>query len=76
MRWWPVLLMVALYVVRVDLWWWRDPRLVGGLPIGLLYHLLFCVAVSISFWLVVRHCWPAELDELEAGADEVVGGRQ
>ena len=55
--------LVVLYFVRLDLWWWHDATLVAGLPVGLLYHLLFCFVVAGLFWWVVRHAWPAELEE-------------
>ncbi|MDH3626167.1 MAG: hypothetical protein OES25_00750 [Acidobacteriota bacterium] len=65
------LVLFLLFVLRHDLWWWDRPDLVLGLPIGLLYHALFCLAVSVVMALLVRHAWPdvdlAELAEDEAG---------
>jgi hypothetical protein len=48
------LAVVVLAIVRHDLWWWNDPRLVLGLPIGLTYHVLFCLAVSVVMAFAVR----------------------
>jgi len=62
----------VLFLVRVDLWWWRDPRLVLGLPIGFAYHLVYCVVVSLFFWWVVRACWPSELEELDQSQPESI----
>ena len=43
------LLGVALfYLLHNDLWLWHDPRLVGGLPIGLVYHLAYCLAAAVA----------------------------
>jgi hypothetical protein len=39
--------LLALFVLHNDLWWWDDPTLVLGLPIGLLYHLSFCLAAAV-----------------------------
>jgi hypothetical protein len=41
-----VFALVALYLLHNDLWWWDDPTLVLGLPIGLTYHLLLCLATA------------------------------
>lgn len=58
--------LVALYLLHNDLWLWDDPRLVLGLPVGLAYHVAFCVATAVVLTLLVVYAWP---DELEA-ADE------
>lgn len=50
----PLLLIGLLALVRHDLWWWDDPSRVLGLPIGLTYHVLFCVAVSAAMAWIVR----------------------
>ena len=60
-------LVVALYALHQDLWFWRDPRLVfGAIPIGLFYHALYCVACTGMMWALVRFAWPAGLDEGDA----------
>jgi len=47
------------FLLRHDLWWWNASRPLLGLPIGLAYHLLFCIAVSVLMALIVRFAWPA-----------------
>ena len=59
--------LLVLFVVRHDLWLWNDDRILLGLPVGLLYHALFCLVVSMVMALLVRYAWP----ELEA--DEGIG---
>ena len=54
--------LVALYLLHNDLWLWNDPRLVLGLPVGLLYHVAFCVAASVVLALLVLYAWPDHLD--------------
>jgi Protein of unknown function (DUF3311) len=58
----------VLYVLHQDWWWWTDKetRLLG-MPIGLTYHVLFCVAASILMASLVWLAWPAHL-EVEAEA--------
>jgi hypothetical protein len=60
-RRWPLAIyaaLLALYVLHNDLWLWNDPRLVLGLPIGLVYHIGFCVAASAVLALLVLFAWP------------------
>ena len=46
-------LLALLYVLHNDWWFWDDSQLVLGLPVGLFYHLLFClVSASVLFLLV------------------------
>ena len=55
--------LVVLYVLHNDLWLWHDARLVLGLPVGLFYHLVFCLIVVAVMALLVRFAWPGGLDE-------------
>jgi hypothetical protein len=34
----------------------------GFLPIGLAYHALYCVAVTVLMWTLTRVAWPAHLE--------------
>ncbi len=58
----------VLYALHQDLWLWNDPRQVLGLPVGLTYHVLYCLAATLLMALLVRFAWPAGLDE--DGLDE------
>ena len=52
----PVFLfgLALFYLLHNDLWLWHDPRLVLGLPVGLLYHLAYClVAAALMALLLV-----------------------
>jgi hypothetical protein len=51
-------LLGVLYLLHNDLWLWNDGRLMLGLPVGLVYHLFFCVAVSAVLGLLVLYAWP------------------
>ena len=63
MRWILYLAMVVLYVLHNDFWFWNDSRMVLGLPIGLTYHILYCVIASGMMFLLIKYAWPRELDE-------------
>ena len=56
-------LLLLLYVLHTDVWYWTDPRIVLGLPIGVTYHLLWTLLVSGAFWLAVRYAWPSEIED-------------
>lgn len=54
---------LIVYLLHQDFWFWKSARpLVLGLPIGLFYHLCYCLLASLLMWLLVRHAWPAELE--------------
>ena len=48
-----------IYLLHNDLWLWSDDRLLFGLPIGLTYHVGFCLAATALMTLLVRFAWPA-----------------
>ncbi|MFB3041088.1 MAG: hypothetical protein ACE1ZS_04675 [Candidatus Poribacteria bacterium] len=60
-QWILYLALVLLYLLHNDLWFWNAPQLVLGLPIGLLYHISFCVVASIVMILLVNYAWPHHL---------------
>ena len=51
--------LAILFGLHNDLWLWNDRSLVLGLPVGLTYHLLYCVATAALMALLVRHAWPS-----------------
>ena len=59
-----VLLVVVVVLLHQDFWLWTDKTLVlGFLPSGLAYHLLYALLVSAMMWVLVRAAWPAHLEE-------------
>lgn len=70
MRYAVYALLVLLYALHTDLWYWNDPRLALGLPIGVTYHLLWTIAVSAVFAMAVRWAWPSDLEVPDAPAGE------
>jgi len=55
----------ALYLLHNDFWLWNDSTMVVGLPVGLVYHIGFCLAAMALMALLVNYTWPAELDDDE-----------
>lgn len=61
--------LALLFLLHNDWWNWRNGTRVLGLPVGLLYHLGFCLAVMLVFLLLVRHAWPKALSAEREGDD-------
>lgn len=52
----------VLFIAHNDFWLWDDPRIVLGLPVGMTWHVAYClVATAVMAWLV-RAAWPAHLE--------------
>lgn len=62
---------VTLIALHQDFWFWREarPLLFGFLPIGLWYHMGYCLAASAVMAALVRWAWPEE-PESSAGHGE------
>lgn len=56
-RWILYLLVVVLFILHNDFWFWGTSQIVIGLPVGLLYHILFCFAASVLMYSLVRFVW-------------------
>ena len=55
--------LAALYLLHNDFWLWDDGRLVLGLPVGLAYHVGYCIAAAALMTLLVRRAWPGHLED-------------
>ena len=67
------LVVIALYVLHQDFWFWRTahPLVFGFIPIGLFYQGCFSVAATLVMWLLVKYAWPGHLErEIEQPAPE------
>ena len=47
-------LLVLFFLLHNDFWFWETPQLVLGLPVGLLYHIGFCLAVTVLMAIFVK----------------------
>jgi hypothetical protein len=54
--------LAALFLLHNDVWWWDDPALVLGLPVGIAFHVALCLAASVVFFLITRKAWPEDLE--------------
>jgi hypothetical protein len=60
-------LVLALFVLHQDFWLWDNKTLVlGFMPAGLFYHLVFSLAAGLVWALAIKFAWPTEI---EAWAD-------
>lgn len=53
-RWLLSFLLVLLFLLHNDFWFWGTPRLVLGLPVGLLYHIGYCLAATLLMVAFVK----------------------
>jgi hypothetical protein len=64
---------LAVYLLHQDVWFWRTarPLVFGFVPIGLFYHVAYCVLASLLLWLLVAHAWPSQLErDAERGHED------
>ena len=47
-------LLVLLFLLHNDFWLWETPQLVLGMPVGLLYHIAFCVVATLLMAAFVK----------------------
>ncbi len=50
--------LLLLFVLHNDLWQWTDSSRLLGLPIGLTYHVAYCLAAMGLMALLVKYAWP------------------
>jgi hypothetical protein len=54
----------VLFLLHQDFWFWDDATLVlGFMPVGLLYHVLYTFAASALMFALTRLAWPTHLEE-------------
>ncbi len=71
------LALVLLALLHQDFWFWDDPSLVlGFLPIGLAYHLVYCVVTALVWYLALKYAWPEDLESFAAAKDSDEVNRQ
>ena len=56
--------LAVVFVLHQDFWLWTDSSRLLGLPVGLTYHVLYCLVVALLMALLVRFAWP-ELPDTE-----------
>ena len=58
-------IVAVFYALHQDVWFWREARpfVFGFLPIGLFYHAVYTVGISLFMWILVRTHWPSHLED-------------
>ncbi|PQO36068.1 DUF3311 domain-containing protein [Bremerella cremea] len=72
MRYVVWLLVVALIILRQDLWLWNNGTLVWGfMPITLLWQAGISIGASIVWFLATIFAWPSDLiEEVQRESEE------
>ena len=56
---------LALLILHQDFWWWNnDSMVLGFLPVGLAFHVLFAIACAVLGFVAIKGIWPHELEKL------------
>ena len=60
-----VVAVLVLYALHQDVWLWSSarPLVFGVLPIGLFYHAVYTIAISVLLQHLVHAHWPSHLEE-------------
>jgi hypothetical protein len=75
MKWLLTLMVVLVYLLHQDLWFWHDRTLVlGFLPVGLAYHAAYSILAAIMMAVLVRFAWPSYLEGAEPETSLQGGG--
>jgi hypothetical protein len=56
-------LALAIVAVYLNYWMWDDARVVLGLPVNLLYHIVLSVGLVPIMLVIVRRAWPGYLSD-------------
>lgn len=48
-------LLVLLFVLHNDFWLWDNAQIVFGIPVGLLYHIVYCLVATILMAIIVKY---------------------
>ncbi len=64
-----VIAVLLFYALHQDFWFWHEarPLVFGVMPIGLFYHAVYTLAVSLLVWGLIRVAWPSRLEAAEEG---------
>jgi len=50
--------LIVVYLLHNDIWLWGDSTVVLGLPVSLLYHVVYGLVVAVLMAMLVRFAWP------------------
>ncbi|MDP1561536.1 MAG: DUF3311 domain-containing protein [Pirellulaceae bacterium] len=59
---WVWLAIAGLLLLHHDFWFWENDYLVGGfMPIGLAYHVVYSMVVTVTWVILTFKFWPQDL---------------
>jgi hypothetical protein len=59
---WIWIAIAGLLFLHHDFWFWENDYLVGGfMPIGLAYHVIYSIVVTITWVILTFKFWPQDL---------------
>jgi hypothetical protein len=66
-------LVLFYWALHQDTWNWRsaEPFALGFLPVGLWYHAVYTLGISLLMALLVKVAWPSELEKEVDSSEEV-----
>ena len=65
------LVILIVYILHNDLWFWNNPTIIMGIPVGLFYHLIYCFIASILLFLLIKFAWPKIVEEVDQDSSDV-----
>jgi hypothetical protein len=65
------LVVLIVYLLHNDLWFWNNPTIIMGIPVGLFYHLIYCFIASILLFLLIKFAWPKLVEEVDQDSSDV-----
>jgi hypothetical protein len=65
------LVVLIVYLLHNDLWFWNNPTIIMGIPVGLFYHLIYCFIASILLFLLIKFAWPKFVEEVDQDSSDV-----
>lgn len=58
------IIVALLFLAHHDFWYWEDRSLVMGfMPVGLFYHVIYSIAAGLVWLLAAKYAWPAHIEE-------------
>lgn len=60
---WLALVVFVVVAAFLNYWMWDDSRVVLGMPVNLLYHVVLSVCLTPIMVAVVRRAWPRYLSD-------------
>lgn len=71
------LLVLVVYLLHQDFWNWSkaEPMVLGFLPVGLAYHVVYSLVASLTMYLLVRFAWPEFANSTPRANTPSQGGR-